>query len=675
MHNLLKRQLKKAFGASFVIPEEWMNFIQMVDAAYHEFDIDRVMLERSLDLSSHELLHANSEIKAIFDTIPDMFFRLSHEGRILDYKAGNTSDLLIERNKMIGKMIFDIPYKTVAEQFREALDQVKEKRTLVTIEYAIPAGQGENFYEARFLPFLKDQTIVIVRNVTEHKMAEAALFESEEKYRALVEESSFGLYIIQDGLLRFVNKRFCEIIGYDYSEIVDRMSLEDFVLSESLPTIETSIERLYIEYVQSESLAFKIRSRDGEIHSVEAVENMILFKGWPAISTTFIDVTKEKALEQQLLQSKKMEALGTLVGGIAHDFNNFLTPIIGYGNLIQMALREGDPLRRYADQILTISKRAAKLVSNLLLFSRKQPIESTPHNMNDIIREAELFLKPLIKEDIYLEIFYAAEDLTILTDKTLFSQVLINLVTNANDAMPAGGRLTIKTERTVIDELFIKKMGYGIPGIYAVLSVSDTGVGMDEKTKEKVFEPFFTTKGVGKGTGLGLPMVYGIVEQHNGFLHVESSIGSGTTFKLYFPYAKEKGIGVAKTDEPSSYQKGAETILIAEDNIDLRRLIKEVLTSAGYTVIDAGDGKEAIKRLDECKGMIQLLILDVVMPGANGMEVHQEAIKRMPNIKTLFISGYMKDQIILKGITDDIAILEKPFTPERLLIKVREMLT
>jgi len=385
------------------------------------------------------------------------------------------------------------------------------------------------------------------------------------------------------------------------------------------------------------------------------------------------DVTELKRLESQLRHAQKMEAVGQLAGGIAHDFNNILTAIMGYGNLLQMKISENDPLKLYADKILAVTQKAANLTQSLLAFSRKQVIELRPQRMNAVIQEMEKLLERLLTEDIDLEIVFCDRDLTVLADITQIDQVLLNLVTNARDAMPKGGKLRIETNQAVLDEEFRRTHGYGEPGEYALISVSDTGIGIDNKVKEKIFEPFFTTKEMGRGTGLGLSIVYGIVKQHSGYIDVHSEQGRGTTFHIYLPtttlQVEEEVSGAAEA------KGGMETILVAEDNHDVRELIVSVLSDKGYTLVEAVDGKDAVEKFMKYKDTISLAVLDVVMPRKNGKEVYQEIQRVKPDAKVLFTSGYTGDVVLGKGIRDGaLNFISKPLSPAELVLKVREIL-
>jgi len=338
-----------------------------------------------------------------------------------------------------------------------------------------------------------------------------------------------------------------------------------------------------------------------------------------------------------------------------------------------MKMDSDDPLKIYVEHMLIASEKAVNLTHSLLTFSRKQAIRLQPQKVNVMIRGIEKILQRLLTEDIELKVMTADKDITVMADLTQIDQVLLNLAANARDVMPNGGMLRIETEEVEIDYEFIRSYGYGNPGIYARISISDTGTGMDEQTKQKIFEPFFTTKEVGKGTGLGLSIVYGIVKQHNGYINVVSELGKGTTFHIYLPVVTTatEEMKLASIDVKS----GTETILLAEDNPDLQKLQEEVLNSKGYTTIAATDGEMAIARFMEHKDSIDLLMLDVVMPKKNGKEVFDEIRKIRPDIKVLFTSGYTGDVVIDKGVYDGaVEFIQKPISPNELLGKIREVL-
>jgi len=383
----------------------------------------------------------------------------------------------------------------------------------------------------------------------------------------------------------------------------------------------------------------------------------------------------QKKLEEQLQQAQKMEAIGQLAGGIAHDFNNILTAIIGYGNLLQMKMKEGDALRHDVDKILAGSERAAELTRSLLAFSRRQIIDPRPINLNDVVKGIEWLLFRIIGEGVELKTILKHEDLITMADSGQLEQVLMNLSTNARDAMPDGGVLLFETDTIRMDEDYIKTHGYGNPGPYALLAVTDSGCGMDEETRKRIFEPFFTTKETGKGTGLGLAMVYGIIKQHNGYINVYSEPRRGTTFKIYLPLIKSEVWEKGKVAPVAYCTGGTERVLVAEDDKEIRELTRDVLERFGYTVITAEDGEDAIDKFSGSKDDIQVMLLDVMMPKKNGREVYEKISTIKPDIKVIFLSGYTGNILHKKGIlSQKFDFIQKPIAPKVLLAKIREVL-
>jgi PAS domain S-box-containing protein len=503
--------------------------------------------------------------------------------------------------------------------------------------------------------------------------AQEALKESEEKYRSVVEQSLVGVYLVQNDILTYVNRKFCEIYSYEYDEIVDKLTPYDLIHPDDRSIIKENIGHRIKDGKGSSEFEFRGVDKNGKIIALKGLGRASLFHGQPAIMGTLIDITKEKVLEQELLHAQKMEAIGTLAGGIAHDFNNILMALMGYANLIQTMMEKDDPLRVYVDPIISCIGKATSLTQSLLVFSRKQVMELKPQQVNPLIKNMEKLLRRLLPEDIEFDMALG-EDTTILADTTQIDQVLINLVTNARDAMPKGGALRIEMGKATIDEEFKLLHGYGRPGSYALITVSDTGMGMDQATCEKIFEPFFTTKEVGKGTGLGLSIVYGIVKQHDGYIGVSSQPGVGTTFSIYLPLTKRE---VSESTRISTvFSGGTETVLLAEDDGDIRRVIKEILEVSGHTVIEAVDGEDAVRKFHESRERIDIALFDVVMPKKNGRDALEEIRKEKHDLPGIFMSGYAGDVILDKGIDrSGFDYVAKPVDPGVLLQKIRKALS
>jgi signal transduction histidine kinase/CheY-like chemotaxis protein len=420
---------------------------------------------------------------------------------------------------------------------------------------------------------------------------------------------------------------------------------------------------------------FRIITRKDEPEWVLNNSVKIIWEKKTGVLNIFTDITESKKLEQQLLQAQKMEAIGQFAGGIAHDFNNILTAIIGYGSLVKIKIKGEGPLVKYIDNILTSAERAANLTKSLLTFTRKQVIDPKPTDINEVILSAEKLLSQLIGEDIEFSVKLNGNGLIVIADGNQIIQVLMNLATNARDAMPRGGRLTIRTDIVEIDGTFIQMHGYGKKGLYALISFEDNGIGMNEKTMERIYEPFFTTKEVGKGTGLGLATVYGIIKQQNGYIDVQSTLNEGTTFNVYLPIVLSSPVETKPIRAPY-IAGGSETILLGEDEEDIRNFIREVLESYGYRVIEAADGEDVIQKFKENKDDVRLLILDIIMPKKNGKDAYSKINSVSGNnVKVIFISGHTADFIQNYADSDEeINFLYKPIDINTLLGEVRRVL-
>jgi CheY-like chemotaxis protein len=370
-----------------------------------------------------------------------------------------------------------------------------------------------------------------------------------------------------------------------------------------------------------------------------------------------------------------MEAVGRLAGGVAHDFNNLLTVILGYTQILADGVPKASPLAESTAQIKSAADRAAGITRQLLAFSRKQVLSPRVINLNDVVLNLDSLLRRLIGEDIEV-LTVPANDLgSVKADPGQVEQVVMNLALNSRDAMPHGGKLTLETSNAVLDSTYARQHQPVVPGRYVMLAVSDTGIGMSPETLTRIFEPFYTTKEVGKGTGLGLSMVYGIVKQSGGYVWVYSEPGRGTTFKIYFPRVDQPAEGTSTDRRPTNVLRGTETILLVEDDPQLRQLSSSVLAHCGYKVLTAGTPEEGLSICESNKGAIRLLVTDVVMPRMNGRQLAEQILKSCPNLKVLYISGYTDNAIVHYGVLDPgLWFLPKPFTLSSLVAKVREVL-
>jgi PAS domain S-box-containing protein len=526
---------------------------------------------------------------------------------------------------------------------------------------------------------VKERTAALSEEIRVRMKSEEALRESQSFIRNILETVDEG-FIVVDPEYRIIsaNRAFCTLINVPETDVAGRFC---FDISHNLPmpcfeagescAVRDTFETGNPQTITHTHTSLTDEKRIFEIKSfpVKDASGMVT-----SVIETINDITEKRRLEEQLRQSQKMEALGTLVGGVAHDFNNIITAIIGFGSLAQMHMEETDPRASHLHQILSAADRAATLTRSLLTFCRKQEIETRPGDMNKIVRNVEKMLRRLLREDIEMDISLTGCALNVMVDEGQIQQVMMNLATNARDAMPDGGRLTISSAQFVMDEDFIKNHGYGVSGKYALLIFSDSGKGMDEETRQRVFEPFFTTKEVGKGTGLGLSVCYGIITQHNGYINCYSEPDRGTTIRIYLPRidaVEEQAQSVPLPPPP----KGDETILVAEDDAQTREITRIILENFGYRVIEATNGDEAVTAFVEHKDEIRLVIIDMIMPKRNGKEVYEDIIKIRPGVRALFTSGYPGDvfhkgEIVGKGLQ----FIAKPVMPTALLLKVRDIL-
>lgn len=518
--------------------------------------------------------------------------------------------------------------------------------------------------------------VTYVRDISERKAAEAEVARSEQKFRAIFENARDAIFLIAgDSGYIDCNPAATEMFRCAKEDLLTRnpQYFSPPVQPDGRDT-EQKAEELITAALAGNPQSFEWRHRrpDGSEFDAMAVLSRFEVDSAPMLLAIVRDISQRKSLENQLYHAQKMESIGTLAGGVAHDFNNLLTVITGYSFMIKTRLASDDPQMVMIDQILSSSDRAAQLTRGLLAFSRKQVIAPKPVELNDIVNRVEKLLRRLIGADVQFRTTLAEKPLRLLADESQLEQVLMNLATNARDAMPEGGSLIISTEEK--REEHYSFHGLIKPGNYALIKVSDTGCGMDEQTRAKIFEPFFTTKELGQGTGLGLAIVYGIVKQHNGFINVYSEPGRGTTFKIHLPLISEL---IAHTDaevEPPP-KGGTETILLTEDDDIVRTMAGSFLQDFGYRVIAAVDGEDALEKFAKHEQEIDLLILDVMMPKKNGGEVYKTVKSQRPDLDVLFVSGYAPDIIRQKGIlAEDIQFISKPVSPADLLRKVREML-
>jgi signal transduction histidine kinase len=586
--------------------------------------------------------------------VPGYAFQLVNVSRVQEaieeLKRGGIDAIILDLN---------LPDSSGIETLRN-LEAFKKNSTIVVLS-------GNDSEEMRRSALDAGAHDFIGKNEVSSRLLARSILYSIERVRAEQKEEQFSelvalhpdaaLVTSADGAVRFVNQAAIALFGRTREQLVGG------------------------------HLAFSVR--DGELSEIDILRpdgtksagamRVANFKwnGEPAFLASIRDITeiKEKrALEDQLRQSQKLESVGRLAGGIAHDFNNILTVILGYGDLLQESVAADDPSRKLVEQICSAGKRAAKLTRQLLAFSRQEILQPRTLDLNTSVTESKEFIQRLIGEDIQVRTVLEPSLWRVKVDPSCVNQIIMNLAVNSRDAMPSGGTVTIETHNVTMDAEYIEQHVHALAGDYVMLAIADTGTGMDRQTQARIFDPFFTTKEKGKGTGLGLATVYGIVKQSGGFIWVYSELGQGTTFKVYLP----------RTDAPQTNSQetaargtniGTETVLLVEDDQALRDLAALFLQSAGYKMLSADCPEKALDLVASYDGEIHLLLTDVILPGINGRMLAEKIVGLRPAIKVLYVSGYTDDTVVRKGImNEEVAFLQKPYTREALSARVREIL-
>jgi PAS domain S-box-containing protein len=621
--------------------------------------------------------------RAVFDTALDALITMDHEGRIVEFNPAAERMFLYSREEALGQPLADLIIPpSLREKHRIGLARYNSSGEAPLlgkrIEVSAARKDGTEFPVELAITRINQEGPAFftgqLRDLTETKRVQTEMLRSEERFRRLFDSNTIGIAIADlAGNTVEANDAYLGMLGVTREELLAGSVRWD----ELTPEEHRGRDQVAVEQLQRTGIASpwekEFLRRDGTrvpvligVAMLKAAEGSVL--------AYVVDLTERRRLEGQFLQAQKMEAVGQLAGGVAHDFNNLLTVILGYTDLLATKLGSGSHELEELGEIRTAAERATSLTRQLLAFSRQQVFERKVLDVSDLIAHTEKMLRRLIGEDVELVTVLSPGLRRVSADAGQLGQVIMNLAVNARDAMPRGGKLTIETANVDLDDTYARRHATVRPGSYVMLAVSDTGAGMSDETLAHMFEPFFTTKERGKGTGLGLATVYGIVKQSGGSVWVYSEVGQGTTFKIYLPVVEEDVDAEPIPAEPVSLA-GSETVLLVEDEQSVRALSRSILERYGYTVLEAGSGKEGLEAARDYPLPIHLVLTDVVMPEMGGTDLASQLETLRPGVRVLYMSGYTDDAIFRHGLlTRGRSFLQKPFTPEGLARKVREAL-
>jgi two-component system cell cycle sensor histidine kinase/response regulator CckA len=633
------------------------------------------------DLSEQELRRTAEKYARMIHASPDAItLRSLPERRYIEVNDGfsrltgySAKEVIGKTPRELGLWVDTLPHET-ARQMLESSGEVREE------EFRFRTKAGEirwgSLSAVRVSVNGEECMLAVTHDITSRKIAEDALRRSEEDLRSLVDGAPYGMYrATLDGRILMANPALVKMLGYESESELQRRNLATEIYRDP-----ATRERLIEEYWKKKDfrqVEAEWKRKDSRIITVRLTGRPVSKNGggMDYFEVFAEDITERLSLERQLRQSQKLDALGRLAGGVAHDFNNLLSVILGHTEILDLRLPVNDRLRGSAETIAQAAERAAALTKQLLTFSRKQATEAKVVDLNAAVQEIEKLVRRVIGEDIQLMMKLEPELAAVCIDPGQLDQVLMNLVVNARDAMPEGGKLVLGTANVELDRMYARQHLGVAPGRYVVLAVSDTGTGMSAETQSHIFEPFFTTKEQGKGTGLGLSTVYGIVKQAGGFIVPYSEPGHGTTFKIYFPPAQAGPEPSTLARLPDELPRGSETILVVEDEPALRELTVCILEESGYKVLEATGVEDALAIAGQSQAKVDLLLTDVVMPGMSGTELAKRLVGIRPDLRVLFVSGYAEDVIVNRGGPDrGVELIQKPFTRRTLLTRIRGML-
>ena len=646
------------------------------------FDVYTVYQQLQIHRMRRRLFEREELFRLISDNAADMIAVVDMDGNRIYNSQSYSRVLGYDEDELKHSSSFEQVHPDDREMVRKAAEDARRTGIGRTLEYRIRHKDGswrvlESTASVIRTPRGEPQKLVIVnRDITERKEAAESLRQSESGFRSMVEDAPYGIFRCHsNGKLLSANPAFQRMLRYDHRDELLQTNLVEDVFDS--PSEFQKLKNLVDDGKEFKDVAVELRRKDGNKITVRCRGRSVTDpEGLPSFDVFAEDVTEKRILERQLQMAAKMEAVGRLSGGVAHDFNNLLGVIIGYSQLFKRKLDPQSPLREHAEEIEKAGQRAAALTRQLLAFSRQQVLTPAVLNLNDLVAEMLKMLPRLIGEDIAVSTSLAADLGRVKADHGQVEQVIMNLAVNARDAMPSGGQLRIETANRELDQGYVRHHPGARPGQYVMLSVVDSGTGIDAETLAHIFEPFFTTKELGKGTGLGLATVYGVVKQSEGYVWVDSELGKGASFQIFLPRVEEEQTAQVPMKTLEGQGAGAsETILLVEDSEPLRKLTRSFLESHGFDVLVAQNGEEAIDVEARTSKKIHLLLTDVVMPGINGRVLAERLHLKQREMKVLYISGYTDSFIAIHGVLErGMTLLNKPYTEDELVQKVRETL-
>lgn len=662
----------------FMIPQAVRGLLGLVLL----FDVYTFYQQLQIHRMRRRLMQREEMFRLISENAADMIAVVDMEGNRIFNSQSYEKILGYSSEELKSSSSFDQIHPDDRALVREVAEEARRTGVGRTLEYRIRHKDGTWLVLESTASVIRnskgeaEKLVIVNRDVTERKRAAEALLRSETSFRSVVEDAPYGIYRASlTGQLLLVNSSLATTLGYESQDELLKINLATDIYRD--PKEHQRLIAMLPYDENFKDLEVEWKRKDGTPITVRC-------SGWPAkdasgavayLEVFAEDVTERRVLERQLRMAQKMEAVGRLSGGIAHDFNNLLGVIMGYSQVLKRTLGPQSPSYEHAEEIEKASQRAVSLTRQLLAFSRQQVLEPVILNLNALVTDMEKMLPRLIGEDIELTLRMDSELGQVKADPSQIEQVIMNLAVNARDAMPDGGKLTVRTANVVLDAVYARQHPGAKPGSYVMLAVTDTGMGMDPETQARIFEPFFTTKERDKGTGLGLATVYGVVKQSGGYIGVDSEKGKGASFMVYLPRVEQAATMPAASSATPPSARGSETILLVEDAAPLLKLAHMFLKECGYNVLTAADGTEALQVARDHVGPIHLLLTDVVMPGMNGRVLAEQLTPRQPGMKVVYMSGYTDSFIAGHGVLEPgTHLIHKPFTAEVLTQKVRELL-